>query len=81
MAHTKEQQDVAKLIQYFKVVGLHFAKAMKQMLDNGEIKPPNGYSVEEYKDIIETAHFEASMKSAESTNKKNKKLQNEQSSD
>lgn len=43
MAHTKEQQDVAKLIQYFKVVGLHFAKAMKQMLDNGDIKPPNGY--------------------------------------
>lgn len=79
MAQTKEQQDVAKLIQYFKVVGLHFAKAMKQMLDNGEIKPPNGYSIEEYKDIIDTAHYEASMRSSENTNKKNK-TKNEQSS-
>lgn len=79
MAQTKEQQDVAKLIQYFKVVGLHFAKAMKQMLDNGEIKPPNGYTIEEYKDIIETAHYEASMRSSENTNKKNK-AKDEQSS-
>lgn len=81
MSRTPEQQDVAKLMQYFKTVGLHFAKAMKQMLDNGEIKPPAKYTVEEYKDLIDTAHFEASMNSASNTNKKNKKLQDEQSSD
>lgn len=70
----KQQQEVARLLTYFKSVGFAFSKNMKQMVEDGSIKPPNGYSKEEYISIINTAHEEGVMRSLENKNKKNKEI-------
>lgn len=71
---TQDQKEVLKIINHLKTVGLHFGKEMIKMLDNNEIKPPKGYTIEEYKALIDVAVYEYGQRSAENTNKKNKKI-------
>lgn len=70
----REQVEITKLINYFKSVGFSFAKTMKQMVESGDIKPPKDYTKEEYIKLIDSAYEEGVMRSAENTNKKNKKI-------
>lgn len=70
----KQTIEVTKLMKHFKEVGYSFAKSMKQMLLNGEIKPPKDYTVEEYIKIIDIAHEEGTLRAGENLNKKNKKV-------
>lgn len=72
MNNTSEKTVVTKALLFLKEVGGSFAKTWKQKLDSGEIPPPKGYSVDEYKKIIDIAHEELIMRSAENSAKKRK---------
>jgi hypothetical protein len=47
---------------------------MKQMVKSDDIKPPKGYTKQEYLSLIDIAYEQGLMKSIENTNNKNKKI-------
>ena len=66
--------EVTTLINYFKQVGFTFAKTMKQLVEDGDVKPPKGLTKEEYIKMIDTAYEEGLIRAAERKNTKNKKI-------
>jgi hypothetical protein len=66
--------EVTTLINYFKQVGFTFANTMKQLIEDGDVKPPKGLTKEEYIKMIDTAHEEGLIRAAERKNTKNKKI-------
>jgi hypothetical protein len=70
----KEKIQITTLINHFKSVGFSFAKSMKQMVESDDIKPPKGYTKQEYLSLIDIAYEQGLMKSIENTNNKNKRI-------